>query len=64
MQQIGLVDEKGNLIINGQLLMMTNIVPSKHTNGIIVNAANYISSVAIRFYRIELEIVGNNRHDT
>lgn len=59
LQQIGLVDEVGNLIINGELLMIINIISNKDTKGIIVSGANYISSVAIKFYRIKLDIMDN-----
>lgn len=40
LRQIGLVDEIGNLIINGELLMITNIIPSEDGRRVIINGAD------------------------
>ncbi|MPQ44939.1 hypothetical protein [Clostridium tarantellae] len=57
LQQIELADRIGNLNINGQLLMITNISSNEDTEGIIVNGINYISPVSARLYTIKLDII-------
>ena len=51
LKEIGLIDENGNIIIDGDLLMMTNVY-SKGEGNLVIEGTKYHSLIAAYLYRI------------
>ncbi len=60
LKEIGLVDNIGNLKLNGEILMIDCIDYTSYDNGIIIKALNYKSPIATKFYTINLAIENNS----
>lgn len=53
LKEIGLVNKNGTILINGDLLMITN-VSSNEDNSLIIEGSKYHSSTAAYFYKVTL----------
>lgn len=60
LKEIGLVDNIGNLKLNGEILMIDCIDYTSYDNGIIIKALNFKSPIGAKFYTIKLAIENNS----
>lgn len=60
LKEIGLVDNIGNLKLNGEILMIDCIDYTSYDNGIIIKALNFRSPIGAKFYTIKLAIENNS----
>lgn len=59
LQQIGLADKMGQLKINGDLLMITNVTPD-NKKGLVIEGSKWFGPIAAYHYRIRFKIINRN----
>lgn len=59
LKEIRLVDEIGQIKINGEILMFTCVKSDENSSGIIINGMKYHGPIAAYLYEMKLEVIDN-----